>query len=142
MSPAVSARGLGDVIPYWYLWWREHERGEDAGRKWRPCVVIAVASGETSPLLAVLPITHASPNEDRAAIEIPPRIKNHLGLDAQRSWVICDEQNEFHWPGFDLERTPSGASSFGAVPDAFLQKVRDLHHQVRRRGGLKSTPRD
>jgi hypothetical protein len=133
---------LGEVIPYWYLWWREHERGEDSGRKLRPCVVIAAAVEDAAVLLAVLPVTHVEPDQDRAAIEVPLKIKNHLGLDRQRSWVMCDEQNEFHWPGFDLGKTPSGQSVFGAVPDRVLHQLRERHRQVRMSGALKSASRD
>lgn len=138
MSVAVATPRLGEVIPYWYLWWREHERGEDSGRKLRPCVVIA-AVGE---VLAVLPVTHVEPDTERAAVEMPRRIKDYLGLDQHRSWVICDEQNEFHWPGFDLGKTPTGQSAFGAVPDFFLQQLRERHREVRMRGALKSARRD
>jgi hypothetical protein len=39
-------------------------------------------------------------------------------LDAAASWVICDEYNEFDWPGVDLGTTPKGKSVFGYIPDA------------------------
>ena len=39
----MTELGAGDVIRYPYLWARQHEDGEDAGRKERPvCVVIIV----------------------------------------------------------------------------------------------------
>jgi hypothetical protein len=36
------------------------------------------------------------------AVEIPLRVKEHLRLDSERSWVILNEVNVFTWPGFDL----------------------------------------
>jgi PemK-like, MazF-like toxin of type II toxin-antitoxin system len=141
--PAAQAPRPGEVIPFWYLWWREHERGEDSGRKLRPCMVVAVDNSDPSkPLLAVLPITHAQPDKDREALEIPTAVKLHLGLDNDRSWVICDEQNEFHWPGYDIGSTPRGAPSYGGVPDKFLGRVIEVHRQVRARGVLRSANRD
>lgn len=137
----ADAPGVGEVVPYWYLWWREHERGEDSGRKPRPCIVIARTEGEP-PMLALLPITHTQPDRERTAVLIPPKIKNHLGLDRQNSWVMCDEQNEFTWPAFDLAKTPRGESSFGGVPDRFLDMIRIAHREARNRGALRSAPRD
>lgn len=131
----------GEVIPFWHLWWREHEQGEDAGRKLRPCIVVARSGGER-PLLAVLPITHADPGGERDAVDVPPRVKAHLGLDSARAWIICDEQNEFTWPGFDIGKTPRGEPSFGGVPDKLFARVREAHKEARRRGALRSASRD
>lgn len=142
MSAVVAPR-VGEVIPYWYLWWREHERGEDSGRKARPCVVIAAAGPDANrPLLAVLPLTTSPPSAERTAVEMPSRIKQHLGLDGAQVWVVCDEQNEFQWPGFDIARTRTGAPSFGGVPDRFLAMLIEAHREARLRGKLKSAPRD
>jgi hypothetical protein len=35
--------------------------------------------------VAVVPISHAPRSDPRVAIEIPPRVKKHLGLDGKRS---------------------------------------------------------
>lgn len=75
--------------------------------------------------VAVAAVSHVAP-DDRAAVEMPLAVKRSLGLDSQRSWVICDEINHFQWPGFDFGRTPSGARAFGRIPDALLQKVKKL----------------
>lgn len=117
----------GDVVPYTYLWWREHEAGEESGRKVRPCVVVVAVRSEGGEALrvAVAAVSHVAP-DDRAAVEMPLAVKRSLGLDSQRSWVICDEINHFQWPGFDFGRTPSGARAFGRIPDALLQKVKKL----------------
>ncbi len=44
----------------------------------------------------------AHPHDPNVAVEIPLRVKEHLGLDSERSWVILEEVNIFTWPGFDL----------------------------------------
>ena len=37
----MSSAKTGDVVLYSYLWAREHERGEEGGRKARPaCVMV------------------------------------------------------------------------------------------------------
>jgi hypothetical protein len=133
----------GLVIPFHYLWRREHEAGEESGRKARPCVVVvAVVRGPGDRLrVAVSPVTSRDPGETRAAVEIPPRVKRHLGLDAVRSWVICDEHNEFDWPGLDGAVTPSGKAAYGYIPDALVDRVRAEVRAALRRGGLKGVPR-
>jgi len=141
MREVVPEPGL--VIPYVYLWRREHESGEESGRKTRPSlIIIAVKIAATGRLrVAVTPITSRQPDPTRAAIELPPRVKTHLGLDAPRSWVICDEYNEFEWPGVDLDTTPSGDASYGFAPDALVERVRAEMRVARARGALKRVSR-
>jgi hypothetical protein len=79
----------GLVISYSYLWKEEEEeRGQTEGRKDRPCaIVLAVddpdpkADGRTQ--VAVAPITHSPPHDPNVAVEIPLRVKEHLGLDSE-----------------------------------------------------------
>lgn len=107
-----GAPAVGEVIPYWFLWSSEHEAGEESGRKLRPCVVVAVLptkAGATR--VAMLPITHTPPAPERSAVEVPRAVKAQLGLSDARSWVMCDEFNEFTWPGFDAGKTPAGKPS-------------------------------
>jgi hypothetical protein len=72
---------------------------------------------------------------------VPPRVRAHLGLDAAKSWIICDEYNEFDWPGVDLGQTPNRADHFGYVPDALINRVREEVLAARARGALKTVPR-
>lgn len=116
---------VGLVISHWFLWRGEYEAGEDAGRKARPAViVIAVARGEKDTRVAVAPITHSKPEPGRVGVELPPVVKRQLGLDAQASWVICDELNEFNWPGADIERIPANRWSYGRLPYPLANKIR------------------
>lgn len=118
----------GLVISYKFLWSRESEAGYDEGEKIRPSVVvlaIRTEKGQTS--VTVAPITHSEPRAGTHAVEIPARVKQHLGLDSLSSWVICDELNEFVWPGSDLYPVPKGRPGqfdYGFIPPALYEKIR------------------
>jgi hypothetical protein len=76
----------------------------------------------------VLPITHTTPQHADDAIEIPTATKQRLGLDAERSWIVISEVNEFVWPGPDLRPLPGRDEStivYGALPPKFFAHVRD-----------------
>jgi hypothetical protein len=76
--------------------------------------------------VTVAPITHAPPRAGTDAVEIPPRVKQHLGLDRQRSWIVCNELNEFVWPGVDLYPVPGGRPGqfdYGFLPPALFDQV-------------------
>ena len=74
------------MIRYSYLWDSEAKQGREEGVKDRPCAIVLIVHQDegTEPLVAVLPITHAAP-QDADAIEFPAALKSHLGLDAGRS---------------------------------------------------------
>lgn len=119
----------GLVIRYSYLWYREHGAGEQEGRKDRPAAILMTAKAEANATrVYVLPITHAPPANNDAAIEIPHRIKRLIGLDAEPSWIVLDELNDFIWPGFDLAPVPGSSPpnySYGVLPPSFYDRVRD-----------------
>lgn len=131
----------GLVIPYFYLWRREHEAGEESGRKTRPAIVVISEASAGKRRVAVAPVTSREPHVTRHAVEIPRRVLAHLGLRAHRSWVICDEFNAFDWLGPDVDVTPEGKSSFGYVPNALIERIRAEMRTARDRGALKSVPR-
>lgn len=104
----------GLVIPYAYLWRHEKHRGLEEGRKVRPAVIVlAVArGGAAGPLVTVVPVTHSAPTDVAAAMELPARVKQALGLDDARSWIVLEEVNQFTWPGFDVRPVPRAAKHF------------------------------
>jgi hypothetical protein len=110
----------GLVIAYDYLWRHEHEAGRDYGSKIRPCaIVVAVENNSGATEVVVAPITHLEPMPPSQGIEIPPKVKQHLGLDHDRSWVIVNDLNVFTWPGFDLHPVPNagaGIYHYGFLP--------------------------
>ncbi len=131
----------GLVIPYFYLWRREHEAGEESGRKARPVVIVISEATAGKRRVAVAPVTSQEPDATRHAQEIPRRVLVHLGLPAHRSWVICDEFNAFDWLGPDVGVTPEGKLGFGYVPDALIERIRAEMRSARDHGALKSVPR-
>ncbi len=135
----------GLVISYAYLWHHEHAAGREEGLKHRPCVIVLSVSrdpGGTTRVL-VAPITHARPADPEIGIEIPARVKHHLGLDSQPSWVIVDELNEFAWPGFDLRPVPGDARrvAFGFLPPRLFADIVAGISSVWRRGVGRRVPR-
>ena len=130
---------VGLVIKYSFLWSHEAEAGRTEGSKDRPCAIVVVLLREgKKTIVRVLPITHTLPGDPASAMEIPPKTKANLGLDADKSWVILDEANDFVWPGTDLRPRVAGnwqSSSYGMLPKAFMKllKVKFLkRHQDRR----------
>jgi hypothetical protein len=111
----------GLVISYAYLWAREHSRGAEEGLKDRPCAIVAARQViEGRMVVTVVPVTHSPPIDPAEAVEIPPALKAHLGLDDLPSWIVVTETNDFLWPGPDLR--PSGKANrfdYGMLPPRF-----------------------
>jgi hypothetical protein len=116
------------VIRYSYLWLSEHREGREEGVKDRPCaVVLALVEADGDTRVTVLPITHSPPTDLSSAIELPPETKRRLGLDADRSWIVVNEGNEFVWPGPDLRPRPGADLStvaYGFLPPRLFATVR------------------
>src|ERR1700730_9111461 len=121
----------GLVISYAYVWDHEAQRGQEEGRKDRPCVIALAVErqqdGETLMTVlpvTVLPVTHRAPQDAAAAVEIPRAVKQHLGLDDDRSWVIVSEGDQFVWPGYDLRKVRStDRYEYGYLPPRFFRDV-------------------
>jgi hypothetical protein len=131
----------GLVICYAYLWHEQHEAGKAEGLKDRPSVVLLVVDrDDDGTLVTVLPITHAAPLDPKSAVELPAAVKQHLGLDNARSWIVVSEGNEFLWPGYDLRKIPhTDRYAYGLLPPRFFDQVRTAvlaWHEA------KITPRD
>ena len=74
-------------------------------------------------------------------VEIPQATKRRLGLDADRSWIITTELNQFTWPGPDIRPTASGEYIYGYLPEQLMRLVLE---QVKKHAGhkrLKNIPR-
>lgn len=131
----------GLVIRYDFLWKTEQGRGRVYGVKDRPCAIVLVARprGDGSRTVVVCPVTHTPPREPDSAVEIPPRVARHLGLDDRRSWITTLEVNTFVW---QEGRIPAGVVpaaetkwAFGFIPPKLYVRMRD---QVIRRSREKS----
>ena len=115
------------VVRYSFLWSSEARAGETEGRKDRPCVIVTTVKRDPDGRfrVRVLPITHR-PSEPERSIAIPRKVKRHLGLDADASWILLDEVNEFFWPGVDLRpisRSKPGVWTFGVLPTEIFEEI-------------------
>nr|WP_294547417.1 hypothetical protein [uncultured Rhodopila sp.] len=137
---------IGLVLSYSYLWHHEHRAGRQEGAKNRPCVVVfsVLRPDGGNAIVRVVPVTHSPPEKPAAAFELPAAVKRYLGLDAERSWVILDEVNEFGWPGFDLRPVPGAPGSFtyGFLPPRLFNQLMAKLVEVWKQGHGKATPRD
>jgi hypothetical protein len=134
---AITSPEAGLVVSYAYLWHHEHLAGHEEGLKDRPAVIV-LATRQTdaaSVEVTVLPVTHRSPDNANWAIEIPPPVKRHLGLDDSRSWIIVAEGNEFMWPGYDLRKiVGTDRYDYGFLPPRFFRQVLRAFDKLRREG--------
>jgi hypothetical protein len=141
----------GLVVPYEYLWRNEARRRDEWGKKIRPCAIIVAVTEESGEIETVVaPITHLEPTPPSEGIEIPPRVKKHLGLDEQRSWVIVTDLNVFHWPGIDIWRVPNappGTYDYGLLPSKLFEQIKarilelNSHTVATPRPDRRTTPR-
>lgn len=137
---------VGLVISYSYLWNDEAAAGHVEGRKPRPCAIIMAVqhAEERPPLVAVVPITHSPHPDSEAAIEIPRRVAEHLGLDSDPSWVVLEEVNVFTWPGYDLRQISGQAGRYdhGLLPPRFFETLVKRFKKLRQGGRIAEMSRD
>lgn len=140
---------VGLVISFSYLWSEEAERGLVEGRKDRPCAIVLALENPRAETgkqkqVAVVPITHTPPRDLNVAIEIPLRVKKHLGLDSERSWVILDELNVFTWPGYDLRplKDRDGRIDYGFLPPKLFASLIEKFTELDRAAKVDRTSRD
>ena len=133
------------VVRYSYLWSRDSLRGEEEGRKFRPCaIVLTVEAGENGETVVVAPITHTPPRDAMNALEIPSRVKQQLGLDEDRAWIVLTEINQFRWPGPDLypvAGTDPPEITFGFLPPNLYRTMRTRIAEIVRDGNFTSVKR-
>src|SRR5664279_3990243 len=117
---------VGLVIRYGYLWRHEADRRRHQSKDRPACIVAAVTRAEGTSIV-VLPIARSPPRSDVGAIELPPRVKAHLGLDPEPSWVIVAECNVDVWPSPDLAPLPGsrGHYVYGLLPPRLFRQIRD-----------------
>jgi mRNA-degrading endonuclease toxin of MazEF toxin-antitoxin module len=137
----------GLVIRYAYLWRSEEARGRDESTKDRPCAVVLATRRDDGRLIVVVaPITHASPHDPTAAIEVPVAVKARLRLDNARSWIVTSEVNFFTWPGPDLRPVDPGDRTlefaYGYLPRGLAKAVVDGVREQMRMGLAKVVKRD
>jgi len=126
----------GLVIRYDFLWKDDHDAGLVHGRKDRPCTIILVSEPRENDAREVIvcAISHMPPDRDAAAVEIPHKVAQHLGLDDERMWIKTDQVNVFQWEEgrlpFGVTPAREGEWSFGVMP---FQLAKAAFDQVRER---------
>ena len=116
----------GLVFRYDYLWSRESAAGRDQGKD-RPTCLLAASDSVTKPrFVVILPITHSPPSGETVGIEIPPRVRQAIGLDDAPCWVIISEHNVDEWPNGGLAPLPGrpGVFSYGFIPPSLFAQIR------------------
>ncbi|MFA5016972.1 MAG: growth inhibitor PemK [Methylobacter sp.] len=121
-----------------------YQAGKNEGLKNIPCAIILVVKNDNdSRTVTVAPITHTPPINQAVAIEIPPKVKKHLGLDGEQSWIVLDDFNEFLWPGYDLRPISgkTGTYDYGFLPPVLFKQIVGKIIELRQKG-LSKISRD
>lgn len=125
---------VGLVICYAYLWSEDDEAGRLEGTKDRPAVVV-LARKDVGPseLVYVAPMTHSPPSHPGEKVAVDARVKRHLGLDADASWISARELNVFAWPGPDLRPIRRSAAGRGRETPCYYGFLpRSLFNELKR----------
>ncbi len=134
MQKPTAVEGL--VIRYDFLWENEYQQGRTEGQKDRPCAIVIAAPEQNGTVerVIVAPITHAKPLEGVQAIEIPQKVKRHLGLDEERSWIVIDNLNRVRWDDPGIVPVSRSKWEYGALPQALVTQVQDqVRNQAKER---------
>lgn len=110
-----------DVILYSYLWHHEAARGEESGRKDRPCLVLAATETRAGLRVITAPIT-TKHHEPEQLVVLPPRVAQHLGLEVGCG-VVCNDLNRFIWVGVDVRTTSNGTPYYGQIPAKLFEQI-------------------
>jgi hypothetical protein len=116
----------GLVIRYHFLWTREHDRGEEHGRKSRPVCVVVPLSG-TGADVVLFPLTTRAPGPGRLAVQVPETERRRLRLrGSEPTWLLLDEGNRDVLPGsVHIEPVANNPPvwSYGVFSHAFMRVV-------------------
>jgi mRNA-degrading endonuclease toxin of MazEF toxin-antitoxin module len=142
MTGSLPEPEPGLVLRYAFLWEDAYRAGREEASKERPAVVVLVIDkAERGTVVLVAPITHRDPGPGRG-VELPPKVKAHLGLDGERSWIVVDQLNEFLWPGHDIRPVPeTGRFDYGYLPPRLFGQVREAILRLHTAGRLQRMPR-
>jgi mRNA-degrading endonuclease toxin of MazEF toxin-antitoxin module len=126
----------GLVIRYDFLFENQREQGRYHGKD-RPCAVVLTSriQNDGKWTVVVCPITHTPPDKVADGVEIPAKVRDHLGLDEGRSWIKVNELNRFPWEDgripFGLTPIARGRWEYGYLPRALYRQMRSgVEHHV------------
>jgi hypothetical protein len=112
---------IGNLVAYEYLWLSQENTRHD-GAKAYPVALISAKKIIASVTLAyAVGMSHKPPHASEKAIEVPKKLKRHLGLDEDRSWIYTGPAQRIHlaWSGSQTSRMAVKAA----------QRVKQLHHR-------------
>lgn len=128
----------GQVILYSYLWAREHDRGEESGRKARPtCVLLIMAGKDGRPRPLLFPITSRPPGPSTRFVEIPETEARRAKLYTP-AWVIVDE---FNTDDLATSWAIEDAEPLGQFSRRFMSRIAAEVAAAIRASGVRSVPR-
>ena len=121
---------IGRVVHYGFIWAGSDRGAPPDAAKSRPCLIADVeevsepdAGGRRVRRVTYLPISHTPPRKGEEAIEVPPRVAQHLGLTREKSYIYVSYAVEDDWP-FDLEPKPGSAEcDHGLVPPRLFEAI-------------------
>ena len=126
----------GLVIRYDYLWVEEAAAGRDQGKD-RPACLVAASNLAAQPrFVVILPITHSAPTAPVVGIEIPPKVRQSIGVDDSPCWVIVSEHNVDEWPNAGLQPLPGrpGTFAYGFIPPRLFTQIKAAFLDLARQG--------
>jgi hypothetical protein len=93
---------IGNLVAYEYLWLSQENKRNDGAKVYPVALIFAKKIIASVTLAYAVGMSHKPPYASQKAIEVPKKLKRHLGLDEDRSWICTDQLNEFTWSGPDL----------------------------------------
>jgi hypothetical protein len=137
-TTAMTDPEHGHVILYSYLWAREHDRGEESGRKARPtCVMLLTTGKDGRPHPLLFPITSRPPGPSIRSLEIPETEARRAKLYTP-AWVIVDE---FNTDDLSTSWALEDATPLGQFSRKFMSRIAMEAAAAIRTGGIRSVPR-
>jgi hypothetical protein len=123
---------IGHVIAYEYLWSSKAKRQEDGEKTYPTALLLAKKDEFGATIVYALGISHMPPAAPRRALQVPPKLCRHIGLDDRPQWIYTDELNLFVWPGPDLrpaqwisqKRLVEDTCVLGPLPTDWFERVK------------------
>jgi hypothetical protein len=123
---------IGNLIAYEYLWLSQKDAREDGAKVYPVALLFAKKFVGPVTLAYAVGMSHKPPEPAERAIEVPKKLKRHLGLDEDPSWIYTDQLNEFAWSGPDIRPAewistlPSARDTcvIGALPNSWFGLIK------------------
>ncbi len=124
---------VGHVVAYEYLWSSKARKRQDGEKVYPTALILSTRDELGSTVAYALGISHMPPREGRRALEVPAKLRRHIGLDAEPQWIYTDEVNVFVWPGPDLRPAQwisqrpivEDTCVLGALPQDWFDQVKN-----------------